>query len=199
MVTRRTSSLFSILAALALALVLAPGPVPGAGQAQAQESMPEIDTGGESSLIDPPLPIPKETIEDALGRPIQLSSFKGSFVLLNFWATWCGPCVEEMPSLDRLQGELEKEGLKVVAASVDRDGIKAAAPFLRKLGLKNLTLYTDRRSQVFHALQAKALPTTFLIDREGLIVRRWVGAIPWDSAGSKAFLRAYLNAPGAGG
>lgn len=150
------------------------------------------------SPFDPPLPTPNEDFQDALGAQVNLADFKGQVVILNFWASWCAPCVAELPTLDRLQADLADTGLKVVAVSLDRDGIKKAAPFFRRTGVKNLKLYTDRMSDLFQELKASALPTTYLLDREGKVVSFYVGATDWSSDWVKAALKKYLDPKPAG-
>ncbi|WP_374379163.1 TlpA family protein disulfide reductase [Dongia sp.] len=153
---------------------------------------------GDFSRFDPPLPTPNEGFEDALGTKVTLADFKGRVVVLNFWASWCAPCIAEMPTLDALQAELGSEGLDVVAVSLDRDGIKKAAPFFRKAGIKHLKVYTDRMSDLFQALKGSALPTTYVLDRDGKVVAAYIGATNWVTDDIKAELRKYLDAKPAG-
>jgi thiol-disulfide isomerase/thioredoxin len=148
---------------------------------------------GDFSPIDPPLQMPEAGFEDKLGDKLSLKDFQGKVVILNFWATWCGPCVIEMPTLDRLQAKLGGKDLAVVAVALDRDGIKKAAPFYRQTGVANLTLYTDRRSQLFEELDGKNLPTTFIIDRDGKVVGKLVGAAAWDSDAAISLIRHYMD------
>ena len=119
-------------------------------------------------------------------------------MVLNFWASWCGPCVAEMPTLDALQASLGEQGLAVVAVSLDREGIKKAAPFFRRTGVKNLKLYTDRMSDLFQELKGGALPTTYLLDRDGRVMEVYVGATNWNGDDVKAVLKKYLDAKPAG-
>lgn len=148
---------------------------------------------GDFSLIDPPLPTPKEQFEDQLGAKLGLADFKGAVVVLNFWASWCAPCVAEMPTLDALQGAMAAEGVKVVAVSIDREGIEKAAPFFRRTGVTNLTLYTDRLSKLFQEMEGTVLPTTFILDRDGQVVLKFVGPTDWNGDHVKERLREYLQ------
>jgi thiol-disulfide isomerase/thioredoxin len=118
---------------------------------------------------------------DAAGHPVSLADFTGRVVLVNLWATWCTPCVQEMPSLDRLQASVGGADFQVVALSVDRGGAAVVAPFLERLGLRALTPYLDTEGMALKALAAPGLPTTILIDRQGREVGRMLGRTEWDS------------------
>jgi thiol-disulfide isomerase/thioredoxin len=145
------------------------------------------------SPIDPPEQIAAPTFQDKLGRPVSLDSFKGKVVVLNFWATWCPPCVAEMPALDKLQADMGGKDFTVVAVSTDRQGIKKSAPFYRRAGIKNLDLYNDTRGNMLDAFKAKSLPVTVLLDRQGRVIGRIEGAAQWDSAEAKALIAHYLK------
>src|SRR5262249_41334336 len=92
---------------------------------------------------DAPMPAPQTQFQDAEGKAHTLSDFAGKVLVVNFWATWCGPCVEEMPTLDRLQATLGGDSFAVVAISQDREGLKVAAPFAKENGWKNIALYVE--------------------------------------------------------
>jgi thiol-disulfide isomerase/thioredoxin len=143
-----------------------------------------------------PTAVPPLAFTDADGKALSLDSFKGKFVLLNLWATWCGPCVEEMPSLDRLQAKLGGNDFAVVALATDKQGRALVEPFLAKLGVKNLTMYLDTSGGVNRALKTRGLPTTLLIDRDGKEIGRLEGAASWDSNAAAAFLRFWRDGGG---
>ncbi len=111
----------------------------------------------------------------------KLTDFTGKVVLLNLWATWCAPCVKELPSLDRLQGRLGGEEFQVLALSQDRGGRLTVSPFLDRLKLNNLPVYLDPEGKTLHDLGVGGLPTTFLIDRQGRALGRLEGEADWDS------------------
>jgi len=116
---------------------------------------------------------------------------KGDVILLNFWATWCPPCRQEMPSMVELSKEYAAKGLKVVAVSVDRDG-KALNDFVKEYQLPFLVLH-DVDSTVAESYGVYRYPETFLIDREGRVQAHLVGAIEWMSAPMRAKIEGLLN------
>lgn len=151
------------------------------------------------TLLDPPVPAPEARFFDGQELPVSLADFRGRVVLLNFWATWCPPCVYEMPTLDSLQGALGAEGLKVVAVSVDREGLDIVKPFLRDLAVQHLETYLDPLSRLASEIGVSALPSSYLIDTEGRIVGKLQGSAEWDSPEARALLRYYLEKAPAGG
>ncbi len=151
--------------------------------------------GENFTLLDPPVPAPLEAFTDLAGNPVRLADFEGRVVLLNFWATWCAPCVREMPSLDRLQALLGDRGLRVVAVSIDRGGAEAIRPFAKRLGLAHLGLYHDPKGTLFRAFGVTGLPASFLIDRNGGIVGAYAGPAEWDDPEPRALIEYYLDRP----
>ncbi len=107
------------------------------------------------------------TLPDVSGGEVALQSFRGKVVLLNFWATWCGPCREELPELDRVQEKFRKRGLAVVAVTVDNE-LENVRSFLQKYDLKLQALW-DRRKKVADAYVVEKMPSSYLIDRNGVI------------------------------
>lgn len=144
--------------------------------------------------IDTPKPVPQTAFFDGAATAQSLGDFKGRVVLVNFWATWCAPCVRELPSLDRLQADMGGKDFTVVAVSIDRGGAKTAEPFLRKkLGLSELALYVDKRMELARALGVKGMPTSFLIDHRGMIRGSLTGIAEWDDKDAKALIRYYMK------
>jgi thiol-disulfide isomerase/thioredoxin len=143
-----------------------------------------------------PAPVPELALAGGDGKALTLADFKGKVVLLNLWATWCGPCVEEMPALDRLQARLGGPDFTVIALSVDRQGRSLVEPFLEKLAVKNLAMYLDTGNTAMRALKVRGLPTTLLLDRDGREIGRMEGAAAWDSPAAEALLRRYRDGKG---
>jgi len=140
----------------------------------------------------PPQPAPDAAFLDEKGRRLQLSGLRGEVALVNFWATWCAPCVAEMAALDRLQAAFQSDGLTVLALSQDRTGLAVVAPFYEKLDLRNLAMRFDSRGEAARAFAVRELPVTILIDRNGRELGRLSGPAEWDSDAAKALIRAAL-------
>ncbi len=187
-----------IRVAILLVLVLAFAQPRNAAAAEAPGGLapPLRGAFGENfTLLHPPVPAPLEAFTDLAGNRIRLADFKGRVVLLNFWATWCAPCIREMPSLDRLQAALGDRDLRVVAVSIDRAGVKVIRPFAKRLGLARLGLYHDPEGALFRAFGVSGLPASFLIDREGGIVGAYAGPAEWDAPEPRSLIEHYLNRP----
>ena len=164
--------------AVALSLLLL---VTRAGSAAERETgAAEPPRLGEFVPVSPPQPAPPFSFADPAGNTLSLADFAGKLVVLNLWATWCTPCLREMPSLDRMQARLG-EDVVVLAISEDRGGDKVVEPFIEKLGLKSVKFYLDPKSGAERAFKIQGLPTSFVIDRQGNVLGRLEGAAEWDS------------------
>ena len=122
-----------------------------------------------------------------------LADHQGRGVIVNFWATWCAPCVKEMPALDRLHAELADDGIDVLALSEDRNGAKVVPRFYARNEIANLAVLIDERGKVAHASGLRGLPTTLLVGADGREVGRVVGEAEWDHPDAIAFLRRCLS------
>ena len=144
-------------------------------------------------LTRPPRAVTERSFTDATGTPVTLADFRGKAVVLNFWATWCAPCVREMPQLDRLKKILARDKIEVLAISVDRAGAPLVKKFYDANGIGNLDIFIDKRSKVLRGSKILGLPTTILIDKQGLEIGRALGAAEWDSEEAVAFIRQCLG------
>jgi cytochrome c biogenesis protein CcmG/thiol:disulfide interchange protein DsbE len=125
----------------------------------------------------------------------RIADYKGEVVLLNIWATWCGPCRIEMPSMEKLERELGPKGLKIVAVSVDVAGAEQRIrDFANELGL-TFELLHDAPGVIQRDYQTTGVPETFIIDRTGRVRRRIIGADDWSSPANIAFLERLLAEP----
>lgn len=142
-----------------------------------------------------PKSLPELPFQDSTGRARSLTDFRGKVVLLNVWATWCTPCREEMPALDRLQARLGGPQFEVVALSIDQRGAPVVRKFFDEVGVKSLRLYVDPSAQAGFKLATVGLPTTLMIDRAGREVGRRVGPAQWDSPKIVDEVRSIIEAP----
>ena len=136
-----------------------------------------------------PVAMPALSFTSATGAPISLETFKGRFLLLNIWATWCAPCRAEMPTLDRLQGTLGSPHFQVVPLSIDAGGFPAVQQFYKNIGIKRLGVYLNISGSAMDILKLEGIPVTFLINPDGQRIGRLTGAADWDSPSALAIFK----------
>jgi len=177
------------LALLAVGLMGLGAPVASAGEP------PLVGTFGERfRLNEAPERAPDAPFTTRDGTTVRLSDFRGKILLVNFWATWCAPCIEEMPTLDALAGEMNSDRFQVLAISTDRGGRSKVEPFVEsKLDLDTLDIYLDTKSKLARALGLRGMPTTYLIGTDGAILGALEGAADWNSAPVKKLVRYYIE------
>ncbi len=142
-----------------------------------------------------PRPIANVEFEDGKGRKRSLADFRGKVVLLNIWATWCGPCREEMPTLDHLQSQLGGTDFEVVALSIDRGGQAVVKSFFDEINVQRLAIYVDATAEAGVKLGIIGVPTTLLLDQTGREIGRVTGPAEWDSSEVIDVIRRYLPPP----
>lgn len=179
------SRVFPFAAGLALLIVLAAGsqvalllsrpPVPAVPIGTSSEAAADL------TLLETPKTLPELRFVNQQGQSVSLADFRGKVVLLNIWATWCLPCREEMPTLERLQEELGGNEFEVIVLSIDQGGAAAVESFYQEIGIHRLGVYVDTSGKVARDLNIIGLPTTLLIDREGWERARLIGPAVWDS------------------
>ncbi len=136
------------------------------------------------------LPLPEVEFLDAEGEEIQLKDFLGKKIVLNFWATWCGACIAEMPAMDILQKTLENENIVFVAVSEDFKGIKKVNEFYEQENIKYLGKYADVKNRLMNSLKIEAaLPVTVFIDSKGKIDSKVEGYVDWTKPEVAEYLR----------
>ncbi len=167
-----------------------------APRSSAQTAPPVSGTVAAFKPAEPAKALPESRFVDAEGKAQSLDAYKGKVVVLNFWATWCAPCVREMPSLDRLQAALREEGLAVLPLSLDGPTKPRVEPFYKAQKLDNLPILFDEKNATFGRFGVGVLPTTIVIGRDGREVGRLEGPAEWDAPEALALLRHYLKAGG---
>lgn len=124
-----------------------------------------------------PRPAPGFNVRDLDGRVVSGTSLRGKVTLLDFWATWCVPCVKNAPELDRLHREWGARGFQVLGISIDEGGAKKVRPFLKKHAVRYPIAMDSERPSAWSSFRVKAVPAAYLIDAEGNIVRQWLGRV----------------------
>ena len=177
-----------VIITVALAVASSPRPLFAASEAEkADKSKPGAFVWHES-----PKPLPVTVFKDAADADQTLDKFGGKVLVVNFWATWCAPCVKEMPTLDALQAKLGGPNFLVMAISQDREGAKVAQPFAEKQGWKNLAFYVEKMGRFAKDANLRGLPTSLIIDKTGHEVARVEGEAKWDSPEIEKSLRELI-------
>lgn len=147
------------------------------------------DIGDAMQIIEPPKKAPDIRFTASDGASRTLVDFVGKGVVLNLWATWCGPCIAELPSLDALAGSLAADDIAVVALSSDRGGAPEVESYYKAHGIAHLGIWIDPDGAVMHALGALGIPTTLILDRQGRERARLEGGIDWAGKDAAAMIR----------
>lgn len=163
------------------------GEVASAAEASTRQVLAQAPVGPMVGRLAPDF-----RLLDLNGNRVALSDYRGKVVLLNFWATWCGPCRVEMPAMERLYRDLDRRYFEILAISIDPQGASVTHPFKESLGLTFPILH-DSDYRVGVSYGARTLPMTFLIDRRGIISHRIFGARNWESRQARDFIKAQLN------
>ena len=154
-------------------------------------------TATESGLVELHGQHPAElgAVLDERGASEPIDAFRGKMVVLNLWAPWCAPCLQEMPSLNRLAARLPAADFAVVAVTKDPVGNSASKRTFERMGLKRLKLYLDPEGKLAAAIEARGFPTTLILDRAGAPIAYREGAADWDSDAMVAKLEALAERP----
>ncbi len=131
------------------------------------------------------------TFLNAKNKLLNLNDYKGNLIILNFWATWCAPCKEEMPSLDLLQVDTNLDNLKIFPINVGQDNKEKASKFFEDLKIKNLNLYFDSPVTLAKKFGLRGIPTSIFFNKEGLEFARIVGSIDFQDEKFVEWLRKY--------
>ena len=135
---------------------------------------------------------PNFQLRDLAGNVVTLSQLRGKIVLLNFWATWCGPCRVEMPAMEQLYRTFPRREFEILAVSTDPQGAAVTRPFQQEMGFTFPILH-DSEFRVGLTYGARTLPMTFMVDRQGIIRQKIYGARDWDSPEARELIYALLK------
>ena len=137
-------------------------------------------------------PAPNFTLPGLDGKMVSLSNYQGHVVLVNIWATWCPPCVDEMPSMERLYQELKDENFEIVAISIDAMGAEAVAPFMEKNKL-NFAALLDPEGTIKSVYQITGVPESFIVNKKGILVEKIIGPRNWADPAAVRYLRDLIR------
>jgi thiol-disulfide isomerase/thioredoxin len=160
----------------------------GANPASADVAALRIGDMKKLALHAAPVELQDVTLLDATDAPRSMADYKGKWVVLNFWATWCAPCRHEMPSLDRLQAALPD--IAVVPVATGRNAVPGIERFYTEAAIVNLPILRDPKSDLARASAVMGLPVTLILNPQGQEVARLIGDAEWDSDSAKAILTA---------
>lgn len=136
--------------------------------------------------------VPDAAFTNGEGRSVQLADFRGRFVLLNMWAKWCPPCVNELPAFARAQASLPRDRIAIVAVDLEQNEPAEVLEFLRAHGAQDLTPYVDRDLALMRSFKAYGLPLTVIIDPDGHEIARAFGPEQWDGPDALSYLRKLI-------
>ena len=128
------------------------------------------------------------------GKMIRLADQKGKVVLVNIWATWCPPCVDEMPSMEKLYQKFKGQDFEILAVSIDETGLKAVAPFMKKTGLTFPALI-DSKGTIKATYGITGVPESFIIDKQGVLIKKIVGPVDWATPKVFSFFSELIQKP----
>ena len=129
--------------------------------------------------------------KDANQKDVNLTDYKGKLIILNFWATWCAPCREEMPSLDSLQANIELTNLKIFPINISRENLKKSQNFFKELNIKNLDIYFDSPITLAKKFSLRGVPTTIFFDKRGNEFARIIGSLDFNNKEFINWLKSY--------
>jgi thiol-disulfide isomerase/thioredoxin len=180
----RVRNVRKLLVVLYTALVLGANPVAADVAALRDGDMKKL------VLLEAPETVPDAVLLDAEDGQHALADYRGKWVVLNFWATWCAPCRQEMPSLDRLQAAMPE--IAVVPVATGRNAVEGIKRFFEEAEVKGLPIRRDPQSEFARAMHVMGLPVTIILNPEGQEVARLIGDAEWDSDSAKAVLTALV-------
>jgi thiol-disulfide isomerase/thioredoxin len=157
--------------------------------ARAQITTADLPDAGENLSQVMPTTAPHLKFTDAGGKPLSLASYRGSGLVVNIWATWCGPCVAELPTFAEISQTLAKSKILILPISIDLEGRKAVQPFYASHNITTLPILLDPDGNAPQVLNANGIPVTIIINPEGQLVGRLDGSANWNSPGTLTILQ----------
>ncbi|MEM7241294.1 MAG: TlpA disulfide reductase family protein [Pseudomonadota bacterium] len=185
----------SILSSALLYTAVVMGVNPVFAEGLTRDALLELRAGDMRKMIihKEPKELNETPFEDVDGNPITLADYAGKTVLLNFWATWCGPCRAEMPSLDALNQEFGGEDFEVITVSSGRNPPPAVAQFFKEAGIETLPKHADPTTKFSRSMAVLGLPVTVVLDENGQEIARLQGEAEWNDEDAHVMLKALMG------
>ncbi|MDT3282802.1 TlpA disulfide reductase family protein [Shewanella scandinavica] len=177
------SSLFSLLA----------GGVAHAYPGMQQTTKPMESTVDLINVLPKTFPIDPVTFNDVDGKTIDFSQFKGKIIMVNMWATWCPPCVRELPAIERLATKFKAEDFVLLPISIDAEGKQQVQPFLSSLGMPNFNSYYDQPQSLGDVFPLDTIPATFILDQQGQLIAFVRSYVDWDDAKAISLIQGFID------
>ncbi|AEG13232.1 TlpA disulfide reductase family protein [Shewanella baltica] len=177
------SSLFSLLA----------GGVAHAYPGMQQATKPMESTVDLINVLPKTFPIEPVAFNDVDGKAIDFSQFKGKIIMVNMWATWCPPCVRELPAIERLATKFKAEDFVLLPISIDAEGKQQVQPFLNSLGMPNFNSYYDQSQSLGDVFPLDTIPATFILDQQGQLIAFVRSYVDWDDAKAVSLIQGFID------
>jgi thiol-disulfide isomerase/thioredoxin len=160
---------------------------------QAAAKQTTESTLGRINILPQPFPIALVDFTNPVGQPINFEHYKGKVVVVNVWATWCPPCVRELPALNRLDKSLDAEHFALIPISIDAEAVNVVQPFLESLELSTFNSYFDPQQQLRDVFPLDTIPATFILNEQGELVAYVRSFVDWDDKNVISFLNQFRN------
>ncbi|MGX9463168.1 TlpA family protein disulfide reductase [Shewanella sp. A14] len=160
---------------------------------QAAAEQTSTSTLERINVLPQPFPIALVDFTNLVGESINFEQYKGKVVVVNLWATWCPPCVRELPALDRLDKALDAEHYALLPISIDAESVSIVQPFLESLGLAAFKSYFDPQQQLRDVFPLDTIPATFILNEQGELVAYVRSYVDWDDENAMSFLEQFRH------
>ncbi|MGL4713659.1 MAG: TlpA family protein disulfide reductase [Shewanella sp.] len=158
-----------------------------------QATKPIESTVDFINVLPKTYPIKLVAFNDVDGKAIDFSQFKGKIIMVNMWATWCPPCVRELPAIERLATKFKSEDFVLLPISIDAEGKQQVQPFLSSLGMPKFNSYYDQQQLLRDVFPLDTIPATFILDQKGQLIAFVRSYVDWDDAKAVSLIQGFIN------
>ena len=190
MISLKTMLLTAAVVSTSLLIANSGVAYPGMQPTQTPVSQTGLD---KITILPQPFPIAQVNFSQLNNDQIDFEAFKGKVVVVNMWATWCPPCVRELPALDRLANKIDQSQYTLLPISIDADGKEIVQPFLESIGLAEFESYFDPQQNLREVFPLETIPATFILNPQGELVAYVRSYVDWDDENAIAFLKQFYT------